>query len=495
MKRIVARRLPATWLLQFDALVEGPFAGFLKDHMPADHEGGFWFEMNQKHCDAAGVEWRGRPRLEWDSHPQVAFTIGYAPDERIKLADAAMQRFKEIFGAFPKSIASWNLDSITLAHLADHYAIDAAAVCRDQIATDGFTIWGAPIAGYYPSKKNCWSPAIDEASQINVPIFRMLGQDPVDYYDTEFKLPDGKTVREPDTMEPVWTAGRSTTFVAEFLKMIAHGPTGRFAYAQLGQENNFGWPEMAAAYPMQMDALAKLRDANAVTVEMMGDTGRAFQRAFATTPVQAQVMLADPFGNTESPERTVWYQSRFYRANLHLKGDLPYFRDITVYRDTHAQPFLNEATRLQEVHQRLPAIVDGYHWRRDGAPAPSAGGFFTIEGERVRMIGEPSVFDEGDRLRVVLKVTNDRMLEIQFDERSIRVRVVTDNANGDTPLVLAFEFDAKKSALLSVRPKEADFRFEGLDYAVAVAEGSAQATELGWQVTSAQGAVTMTFHA
>ena len=38
------------------------------------------------------------------------------------------------------------------------------------IATDGFTIWGAPIAGYYPSKVNCWSPALSRSAQISTPV-------------------------------------------------------------------------------------------------------------------------------------------------------------------------------------------------------------------------------------------------------------------------------------------------------------------------------------
>ena len=179
MKIILGNRLPATWLLQFDALVSGPFVPFLKEHMAPNHEVGFWFEMNEKHCKAANVEWRGRPGYEWDHNPPVAFTIGYTEEERTKLADTAMQKFKEVWGRFPGSVASWNLDSFTLNHLTEHYGIDAYAVCRDQIATDGFTIWGAPIAGYYPSKANCWSPAVERANQIATPISRMLGQDPV----------------------------------------------------------------------------------------------------------------------------------------------------------------------------------------------------------------------------------------------------------------------------------------------------------------------------
>jgi hypothetical protein len=82
MEIIVAHGPPATWLLQFDALVSGPFVPFLKQHMPANHEVGLWFEMNEMHCKAAGVTWRGRAGYEWDHIPHVAFTIGYTEDER-----------------------------------------------------------------------------------------------------------------------------------------------------------------------------------------------------------------------------------------------------------------------------------------------------------------------------------------------------------------------------------------------------------------------------
>ena len=242
MELVLEHRLPATWLLQFDALVAGPFVAFLKTHIAENHEVGFWFEMNEMFCKAAKVEWRGKPGYEWDSTPPVAFTIGYTKEERIALADTAMKSFHSIWNRYPSSVASWNLDSITIAHLTDHYGIDAYAVCRDQIATDGFTIWGAPIAGYYPRKTNCWSPAISNHNQISTPIFRMLGQDPVYYYDTHYPLADGKVIHEPDTMEPVWTSGRSPKFTQEFLTMISDAPTLGFAYAQLGQENSFPWP-------------------------------------------------------------------------------------------------------------------------------------------------------------------------------------------------------------------------------------------------------------
>ena len=63
MALIKAHGFPATWLLQYDALVEGPFVAFLKAEMPPTHEVGVWFEMNRRICDDAGVAWRGNRGL------------------------------------------------------------------------------------------------------------------------------------------------------------------------------------------------------------------------------------------------------------------------------------------------------------------------------------------------------------------------------------------------------------------------------------------------
>ena len=488
MELILEHRLPATWLLQYDALVSGAFVAFLKAQMTSEQEVGFWFEMNEKLCDAAGVAWRGRPGFEWDSEPPVAFTIGYSKAERVKLADAAMQTFKATFGHFPRAVASWNLDSISMAHLSEQYGVDAFAVCRDQIATDGFTIWGAPIAGYYPSKVNCWSPALNVRNQIHTPVFRMLGQDPVYYYQRGYPTPDGRRITEPDTMEPVWNSGRSPGFVAGFLNMISKEPCLEFAYAQLGQENSFGWPEMEAAYPAQMMALAKLRDSGSVHVETLSETGRRFKRAFSTTPVQAQVQLQDPFSNTAPAERSIWYQSRFYRSNLHLSGDLPFFRDITVYSDRFPQPFLTSATRDKNVEQRMPAVLDGYHWSaHPGSRSEAgAGGYFSIAGKLLRLNGKAHVFEAGSALVADLPLTGKGTLRVRFEEQDISI-ILPSSTEG--PLTLSFQWDPDKAALVEIQPDRIAYRWQGCNYYLAVHEGQVNSTATGFSVTQGNGGI------
>lgn len=561
MALIKAHKFPATWLLQYDALVSGPFVDFLKSEMTPDHEVGVWFEMNRKICDDAGIAWRGNPNWEWDYHVPVAYSIGYTPDERRKLADTAVATFKRVFGTDVKSIASWNLDAVSVAHLADHYGIDAFGNCRDQLATDGFTIWGAPIAGYYPNRVNAWSPAIEEKNQISSPIFRLLGQDPTYYY--------GEGISAPDTMEPVWPTGRNEVFVDRFLDMIAHGPTQAFGYAQLGQENSFGWPEMKQAYPMQMEKLAKVRNAGGLIVETMGDTGRRFKRDFKSTPTQAQVMLKDALGNDEphplqidvtsavrdlvkgntltvtagnklggdpasnspkqlrvdyslggtvhsqtvredeqiripgpgetpgtlvikqavygvlarAPQRTVWYQSKFMRANLHFYGTAFYMRDLHVYNDQYPQPFLTETVNQHGIEQRLLAALDGFHWSADNArdgnnhkPGERAMGRFVLVGEEgtqtpLELLGLPVVDETSQMLRTRVPLAGGGVLTAVFREREIAFSVT--GVPSRSRLGLVFEWVPERSALRSVSEYALRYRFRDFDYAVGVSGGVA----------------------
>ena len=476
MALIRTHKFPATWLLQYDALVEGPFVAFLKAEMPPNHEVGIWFEMNRRICEDAGIAWRGRPDWEWDYHVPVAYPIGYTPEERRRLADTAMATFQRVFGRPAKSVASWNLDAVTCAHFSERHHIDAFANCRDQLATDGFTIWGAPIAAYYPSRVNAWSPAVEPKNQIPTPMFRLLGQDPVYYYDKVFSY--------PDTMEPVWATGQSEQFVDHFFEMLAKLPTQSLAYAQLGQENSFGWAAMRKAYPMQMEKLSKAP----VTVETMGDTGRRFRRSFPSTPPQAQVMLDDPFGKEASPQRTVWYQSRFYRSNLHFRGTEFYLRDLHVYDDRFQQPFLTEVVRQHGIEQRQLAVLDGYHWKAKGRfAALDANGVETP----LVLSGRPAADESASALHARVPLNGGGNCEFTFTEREMEIRLVGTGA--PQRLVLVWEWLPDQTAFAEVAGNRLRYRFRDFEYSVSSSDGAPSTTPNGIRILAAKNVVKLHF--
>ena len=174
--------IKGTYLLQYDALISPSYQELLKKETLPGTEIGGWWEITQPHVEAAGLKWRGR--YPWDWHADVGFATGYTPEEREKLVDVYMAKFKEIFGKYPSAIGSWFIDAHTLAYMYDKYHIEASCNCRDQIGTDGYTLWGGYWqGGYYPSRKNAYMPAQTRKGQIPVPVFRMLGSDPIYQYD------------------------------------------------------------------------------------------------------------------------------------------------------------------------------------------------------------------------------------------------------------------------------------------------------------------------
>ena len=100
--------------------------------------------------EKAGLKWRGR--FDWDWAANVGFSPGYTPEERRKLVDVYMADFRAIFGYYPRTVGSWFIDEVTLAYMAGHYGIVASCNCKDQVGTDGYTLWGGYWnQAYYPS--------------------------------------------------------------------------------------------------------------------------------------------------------------------------------------------------------------------------------------------------------------------------------------------------------------------------------------------------------
>ena len=91
--------LPATWALQYDALINPRYQKLFKEQLGTNDEIAAWWEIPRPLAEKAGLKWRGRH--EWDSAANVGFSPGYTPEERRKLVDVYMADFKAIFGYYP----------------------------------------------------------------------------------------------------------------------------------------------------------------------------------------------------------------------------------------------------------------------------------------------------------------------------------------------------------------------------------------------------------
>ncbi|HTE31923.1 MAG TPA: hypothetical protein VK666_16190 [Chryseolinea sp.] len=457
-------KLGGTFLLQYDALLDPRYQQLLKNLPRDSFEVGAWWEIPQPLVEKAGLKWRGR--YPWDWHADVGFSTGYTPGERKKLIDVYMNDFKRVFGYYPKSVASWFIDAYSLNYMYERYHIVASANCKDQYGTDGYTLWGGYWnQAYYPSKINSYMPAQNARNQIPVPIFRMLGSDPVRQYDNGL----GTTRQGVVTLEPVYQfGGGDSTWVNWFFESFTNDSSLGFNYAQAGQENSFTWDAMAKGFEIQMPLIARLRDENKISVETMEASGRWFRKNYKVTPATSFSVNKDIDG---SDLKTVWFNSRFYRINLLWEKGALRIRDIHLFNENFPSIYESQVATSNECTFFTLPVVDGYIWSK---PNEIAGLRLKaiIDGKEIELEGRSPAFSKmGDSIMHItwpLK-TISGTFEIDLSEIQIKMRLVGAKTidwfldlNTATGIKLPFN---------AVNTKSIECNFEGMKYSIKTGKG------------------------
>ncbi|MCW1913757.1 hypothetical protein OJ996_09235 [Luteolibacter sp. GHJ8] len=463
-------RLPTTWLIQYDALIRPEFTELLKRKMGPNDEIGAWIEVVQPQVEAAGLKWRGR--YPWDWHVNVGFTHGYEVEERKKLMDVYMAKFKEVFGKYPKSAGCWIIDAPTLNYLHDRYGVETACNCKDQSGTDGYTLWGGYWnQAYYPSRLNAFMPAQTAERQLNVPVFRMLGSDPVHQYDQGI----GGSWQGVVTLEPVYRpGGGEERWVDWFFDTNFNQPSLAFSYMQAGQENSFGWRDMSAGLIDQYAKLAELKRRGKIRVETLQASGKWFRENFKTTPASAVVALNDSKGEGK---RSVWYESRFYRVNLYWEGDQWRIRDLHVFNQDYPERYLEDCeTTAVATYDTLP-VMDGFHWSKPGDIAGIRGVVHSSGASQALTItGLPDVKEDGaDSLVATCKLAAGGELQIRFDPTRLALKVTGDSAPADWGMELAWA-ESKSTSVAELSKHAIGYRHS--DFAYSLSCGSSEVTRV-----------------
>jgi hypothetical protein len=225
----------------------------------------------------------------------------------------------------------------------------ASCNCKDQVGTDGYTLWGGYWnQAYYPSRLNAYMPAQTRAAQIDVPIFRMLGSDPIYQYGNSPGM---------FTLEPVYpTAGGSADWVGWFMNNLITQPSLAFGYTQAGQENSFGWDAMQKGLTLQVALLAQEAKAGEIQVETLAQAGEWFRHHYALTPATSVVAL-DDWRNEN--RKSVWYDSRFYRLNLLWENGTFGIRDLHCFDEKVVSANHDSALLEKSLSCETLPIMDG----------------------------------------------------------------------------------------------------------------------------------------
>lgn len=386
-----------------------------------------------------------------------------------------MAKFKEIFGTYPKSIGSWFIDAHTLGYMYDKYKIVASCNCKDQVGTDGYTLWGGYWnQAYYPSRVNAYMPAQTEEGQIPVPIFRMLGSDPIYQYDDGL----GQERQGVISLEPVYEkAGMDRRWVDYFLESIVDQPCLAFNYAQAGQENSFTWSNMSKGLEMQIPILDSLRKENKIRVETLGESGAWFKECFKVTPATAVTTLTDVRGEGN---KTVWFNSRYYRANLLWERGTFRFRDIHLFDEGYKSAYLEKpGDGNQFLFYTLP-VVDGFMWSEGLDRAGLRIVRLDKDGDKEELtLDHPVVMEIGkDTLVVSAEDSKGHPFKITFYETRFEVAALSKEA--DLSWALELKVAAGKELPFTViEDKAVNASFDGFNYVITCEKGHIRKPESG----------------
>ncbi len=361
-----------TFLLQYDALINPEYTDLMKT-LPADQfEIGVWFETVQPLVENCGMKWRGR--FPWDWSANCGFSVGYENDQKKAMVDELFEKFKEIFGYYPKSFGSWAFDIVTLNHANEKYGLDAACNCKEQVGTDGYTMWGGYYGqGYYPSKFNSYCPAQNKENQVKVPIFRMLGSDFLYQYDFGHNInSQGENCRmgvislEPDYASRINGGGSVPEWIDWYIDNNFSGNCLSFGYAQAGQENDFFWHRIKDGLRYQCEKMKKLVEEGKLEVETLGETGRWYKETYETTA--AATLVADHDWKN-SGKRTWWYCCKNYRVNFYAENGKFWIRDLYIFNEKYEERYLNNVCVKDYLEYDNLPVMDGMRFCGSGKRA------------------------------------------------------------------------------------------------------------------------------
>ena len=461
-------QFPVTFLFQYDALINPAYQALMKTKLGTACELGAWWEITQPHVEAAGIQWRGEH--SWVSHANIAFATGYTIEERERLVDVYMKEFSRIYGYYPRSVGSWFIDAHTLNYMYEKYGIIASCNCKDQVGTDGYTLWGGYWnQAYYPSKVNAYMPAQTSENQIPVPIFRMLGSDPIYQYEAGV----GTNGQGVISLEPVYAeSGKNRTWVHYFLESIVQQPSLSFNYAQAGQENSFTWNEMREGLEMQFPIFDSLRREGKIKIETLGSSGKWFKEKFSVTPATAVSTLND---FREEGKKAVWFNSRFYRASLLWEKEGFCIRDIHMFNEQMASDYHEKPGKGNQFLFFTLPVMDRYFWSTPDNKT----------GIRIYQVDENNILKAMILSNPIVKEKSNGVLSVEtsdglghsflitFDEN--RISISTKYDNDKIKWVLGLKVPRERIDRLpftSIAHNRLNARFNDFDYQIQIDKGS-----------------------
>lgn len=419
-KLIGENNLPATWLLRYDALLDDETVGFLKS-LNNKQEIGVFLEVTPSLTKQAGVKYN--ESANWHYAKSVLLT-GYSVDDRKLLMDTVFERYKSIFGIYPKSVGAWWIDANSLLYMKEKYKIEANLDVADQFSTDQYQVWGQYFSlPYFPSKNNALMPASSIDKKIGVVTVQWATRDPYNAYgngvgDSTY------SVQANDYL----LHDLGINYFKDLVKI--------YPQVTVGLENDFSWKEFGEEYKKQINFLAEEVSKARVKAYKMNEFARVYSLNNPLISSSELIVADDPLG---SGGKVVWYQTPRYRVGWFYQPERgSVIRDLRLYQDSVEEGcFSKPCERLNLVaapSQALDEVNYSTNWLIDEGRITDFGV------KRVNEEVEIGYKNQAGTVRKIIFKDNDIVLDDKVQPISFAILNASKNANSDSEKKVDREF-------------------------------------------------------
>ena len=348
------RNLSATWLLRPDALTLEEITK-LAGSLDRNQELGLFMEVTPTWAEIAGVDYKRNQN--WHSAGSV-FLTGYKVSERQKLIDAAFEKFKEVFGVYPRSVGAWWIDAGSLSYMEERYGVVANMDVADQYSTDNYQVWGQYFSTpFYPAKKNALMPASSVEQKIGVVTMQWATRDPFNSFGNGV-LDSTYSVQANDYANKKFHS-LNIEYFKKILSIYLDNPYSSFGQVTVGIENDFSWDEFGGEYTRQLDYVLERKE-KGVSVLTMTGFALKYMSFFPKTSPSHIIFTKDPLG---SQGYVLWYQNTKYRLGWFYNTSGSVISDLRLFFDSHEEPCLLRRCEQLNLATAETGSIDGVTYK------------------------------------------------------------------------------------------------------------------------------------
>ena len=336
---IKENNIPATWLFTFDSLENEEILS-VASKMDENQEFGIFLEITRNFTEEVGIEYRDTGH--WH-HAGSVFLSGYLQEERKVLIDKVFEKYKEVFGEYPKSVGSWWTDSFSLSYMKETYGVEVNLGCADQFSTDNYQLWGQPwMMPYYPNKYHTGIPASNLDNKLDVVNIQWAARDPLNgYYSSLYSTQDYFIAPNRQTIE----------FFEKLISLYVE----KFGQITIGLESDLSPAVYKDEYQKQIELVKKKKESGEVETLTMKDFASWYKNENTNLSPPKILESSDLLGSNED---VVWYQSSKFRLSYVKRGGKTIIRDLRIYPEDMIEPYYVTPNRDKKLTINIPSIFD-----------------------------------------------------------------------------------------------------------------------------------------